>query len=49
LVRRHISPQQIEAHGYGKKSPLMDNSLPEGRMMNRRVEVYIEQPLADKR
>lgn len=44
LKQRHISGSQIETRGFGKKFPLMSNSLPEGRMMNRRVEVYIEHP-----
>ncbi|MBN2090083.1 OmpA family protein [candidate division KSB1 bacterium] len=44
LIRRGIAESQIEALGYGRQNPLMDNSLPEGRMMNRRVEVFIEIP-----
>jgi len=44
LIRRGIAESQIEALGFGPQNPLLDNSLPEGRMMNRRVEVYIEIP-----
>lgn len=44
LIKRGIAESQINALGFGRQNPLMDNLLPEGRMMNRRVEVYIEVP-----
>ncbi|MDZ7268631.1 MAG: OmpA family protein [candidate division KSB1 bacterium] len=36
-----ISPERMTYIGLGEEEPLADNRLPEGRMMNRRVEVHI--------
>ncbi len=36
-----ISPAKYLAIGYGLYSPIADNSTPEGRAKNRRVEIYI--------
>ena len=36
-----ISEYRISYQGFGITKPLMDNNLPEGRMMNRRVEIYL--------
>ncbi|MDZ7342213.1 MAG: OmpA family protein [candidate division KSB1 bacterium] len=44
LVRMGIPAAQISYEGLGQDSPLITNDLPEGRMMNRRVEIYIEYP-----
>lgn len=41
LVRYGISETKIKYEGYGDEQPLMSNDLPEGRMMNRRVEIEI--------
>jgi outer membrane protein OmpA-like peptidoglycan-associated protein len=41
LVRREIPASRISVKGFGPAHPLMTNALPEGRMMNRRVEVEI--------
>ena len=41
FIDRSVSRSRISFEGFGMKNPLMDNSLPEGRMMNRRVEIYI--------
>jgi len=41
LVARGISPARISAEGLGDASPVADNSTPEGRQMNRRVEVVV--------
>ena len=38
---RDISKSRITYEGFGMTKPLMTNDLPEGRMMNRRVEIYI--------
>ena len=41
LVRLGISAGRLSFEGYGETRPLADNRLPEGRMINRRVEVRI--------
>jgi outer membrane protein OmpA-like peptidoglycan-associated protein len=41
LVSYGIAPGRITHGGVGEDEPLADNRLPEGRNMNRRVEVYI--------
>ncbi|MDZ7342444.1 MAG: OmpA family protein, partial [candidate division KSB1 bacterium] len=41
FLDRGIAPFRITAEGYGMARGLMRNDLPEGRMMNRRVEIYI--------
>ncbi len=41
FMDRSISKSRITYQGFGMTKPLIDNSLPEGRMMNRRVEIYI--------
>jgi len=37
----HISPEKLSAVGYGEWRPIADNSTPEGRSKNRRVDVII--------
>lgn len=44
LVQQEISPSRISYFGLGEDSPIMSNDLPAGRMLNRRVEVFIEYP-----
>ncbi len=41
LVQRGVAPDRITARGYGKTYPVADNASPEGRAMNRRVEIVI--------
>lgn len=41
FVDRGIPFTRIAFEGFGMSQPLMTNSLPEGRMINRRVEIYI--------
>lgn len=41
LVSRGVSRARIESLGYGEQHPVADNSTPEGRARNRRVEVRI--------
>lgn len=36
-----LSPERIAATGYGEFRPLADNSTPEGRARNRRVEIFL--------
>lgn len=41
LVQRGVDSSRITAMGYGKAHPVADNASPEGRAMNRRVEIVI--------
>ena len=41
LVSRGVSRARVETIGYGEQYPVADNSTPEGRAQNRRVEIRI--------
>ncbi|MEP6904102.1 MAG: OmpA family protein [Actinomycetota bacterium] len=41
LVENAIAPERLSAAGYGGFQPVADNSTPEGRAQNRRVDVVI--------
>jgi outer membrane protein OmpA-like peptidoglycan-associated protein len=41
LESHGISAGEIRTHGYGPKDPIASNSTPQGRGMNRRVEVTV--------
>jgi outer membrane protein OmpA-like peptidoglycan-associated protein len=41
LAQRGVDASRITARGYGKAHPVADNASPEGRAMNRRVEIVI--------
>ncbi len=41
LIQRGVEARRIEMHGYGKSRPVADNSTPEGRQLNRRVEIHV--------
>lgn len=41
LVQRGVDPYRITAAGYGESRPVVTNETPEGRQMNRRVEIRI--------
>jgi outer membrane protein OmpA-like peptidoglycan-associated protein len=41
LVSRGVSRARMESIGYGEQYPVADNSTPEGRAQNRRVEIRI--------
>lgn len=43
LVRLGIAQDRLAAQGYGENHPIADNSTPEGRAMNRRISMLIEQ------
>ena len=41
LVARGVQAQRITITGYGESQPVATNATPEGRQMNRRVEIRI--------
>jgi outer membrane protein OmpA-like peptidoglycan-associated protein len=41
LIMRGIDRERIEAEGFGESRPIADNSTPEGRAINRRVEIVL--------
>jgi outer membrane protein OmpA-like peptidoglycan-associated protein len=42
LVSHGVAPDRITAEGFGPSQPVADNSSPEGRADNRRVEVIVQ-------
>jgi outer membrane protein OmpA-like peptidoglycan-associated protein len=44
LVTRGVPENRVRAVGYGETRPIADNSSPEGRANNRRVEIVVESP-----
>jgi outer membrane protein OmpA-like peptidoglycan-associated protein len=42
LIEKGIDSYRLKANGYGPENPIADNSLPEGRAKNRRIEFYRE-------
>lgn len=43
LVQNGIDPARIQVVSHGEKDPIANNDTPEGRAMNRRVEIVVEQ------
>jgi K(+)-stimulated pyrophosphate-energized sodium pump len=43
LIALGISPDRLEAQGYGEQFPVADNSTAEGRARNRRVSMRVTQ------
>lgn len=41
IVNLGIDPSRVEAEGYGATHPLADNSTPDGRQRNRRVDIRV--------
>jgi len=41
LIEYGVSPERLEAQGFGQEQPIADNSSPEGRSQNRRVEFIV--------
>lgn len=44
LVGRGVSPARIGTDGRGSREPVADNGTPQGRALNRRVEIYVAEP-----
>ncbi|MFO7912952.1 MAG: OmpA family protein, partial [Desulfotignum sp.] len=44
LLGKGIKPHQMEIKGLGSENPLETNETPQGRMMNRRVEITVIKP-----
>ncbi len=44
LISRGIPRGNVEAQGYGFSRPIADNSTPDGRANNRRVEIVVQGP-----
>ena len=44
LIDQGVAPERLSIGGYGDSRPVADNSTPEGRQQNRRVEVIIKPP-----
>ncbi len=42
LVSKGISPDRLSHQGYGNTRPVSDNTTPEGKALNRRVEVVVK-------
>jgi outer membrane protein OmpA-like peptidoglycan-associated protein len=44
LIVHGIDAARLTAHGYGESVPLAPNDTPEGRALNRRVELVPQNP-----
>ena len=42
LATRGVQSDRMQVAGFGKTRPIADNNSPEGRAMNRRVEIVVE-------
>jgi outer membrane protein OmpA-like peptidoglycan-associated protein len=42
LIQRGVLPYRVTSMGYGETQPVATNATPEGRQMNRRVEIRIK-------
>jgi len=42
LIDEGVASSHVEARGYGESRPKATNSTPEGRQLNRRVEIHIK-------
>ncbi len=47
LVERGIDPTRLVAEGRGETAPIADNTTAEGRQLNRRIQVFIENLLSE--
>jgi outer membrane protein OmpA-like peptidoglycan-associated protein len=46
LVSHGVAAARITTDGRGSREPIADNSTPQGRSKNRRVEIYVAEPIA---
>lgn len=46
LVNQGMRPVRVQSYGFGETRPIADNSTPEGRAANRRVEILLT-PIVD--
>jgi chemotaxis protein MotB len=44
IVRYHVEPNRLSAAGFAEYHPVDDNSIPEGRARNRRIDIVILNP-----
>jgi outer membrane protein OmpA-like peptidoglycan-associated protein len=44
LIDRGVAARSITVYGYGESRPKSSNDTPEGRQLNRRVEIHIQAP-----
>ena len=49
IYRYHLMPSRLSAAGYAEFHPVADNSTPEGRSHNRRIDIVILNPLLTNR
>ena len=43
LIGKGIDPSQMESKGFGSSNPIESNDTPQGKMMNRRVEIKLKE------
>ena len=43
IISKGVAPKRISSKGYGDSMPIESNETPEGRSLNRRVEIKIIQ------
>ncbi len=49
LQNKQLLPEKFSAIGYGEYRPVAPNDIPEGRVKNRRVELFILPLIKDKK
>lgn len=42
MIESGMPPDRISVAGYGENQPVGDNEVPEGRAMNRRIEIVLQ-------
>ncbi|MDD5325370.1 MAG: OmpA family protein [Polaromonas sp.] len=48
LVNHGVAPQRIATDGRGSREPVASNATEQGRAQNRRVEIYVAEPVAQR-
>jgi outer membrane protein OmpA-like peptidoglycan-associated protein len=48
LVSRGVASQRIATDGRGSREPIANNATEQGRAQNRRVEIYVAEPVAQR-